>query len=160
MATISETDVSSPCAYYEHVCMCTHTCASSRGRLHRAYLDAGAAGLRLGLDADVSAAAALVPAIPVRVVPRVPTLVGNDGGDAVRRVGLDEQPVQRGRGALGDRGGLMRRVGLVRVSTVDDPALRDVDARGAPHTFRQPPPSWSDTPQLITHATAHSPTTL
>lgn len=102
--------------------------------LHRAagdavrYLDAGVAGLRLGLDAVV------LPAVSVRVVARVPVLVGDDGGDGLGRVALDEEPVQRGRGALGDGGGLVGRVGFVRVSAVDHPALRDVDAGSAAHT--------------------------
>lgn len=95
------------------------------------YLDAGVAGLRLGLDADVSPA--VVPAVPARVVARVPALVGDDGRDALGRVGLDEEPVQRGRGSLGDGGGLVGGVGLVRVSAVDHPALRDVDAGSAAH---------------------------
>lgn len=56
------------------------------------YLHAGVAGLRLGLDADVSSAV-LRLAIPVRVVPRVPVLVGDDGGDGLGRIGLDEEPV-------------------------------------------------------------------
>lgn len=98
----------------------------------RAYLHAGVAGLRLGLDADVSSAVVL--AIPARVVARVPALVGDDGGDGLGRVGLDEEPVQRGRGALGDGGGLVGGVGFVRVSAVDHAALRDVDAGSAAHT--------------------------
>lgn len=75
------------------------------------YLDAGVAGLRLGLNADVPSAVLL--AIPVRVVARVPVLVGDDGGDGLGRIGLDEEPVQRGRGALGDGGGLVGGVGFV-----------------------------------------------
>lgn len=95
------------------------------------YLDAGVARLRLGLDADVSAAVLL--AIPVRVVARVPALVRDDGGDGLGRIGLDEEPVERGRGALGDGGGLVGGVGLVRVSAVDHPALRDMDTGSAAH---------------------------
>lgn len=75
------------------------------------YLDAGVAGLRLGLDADVSTA--VLFAIPVRVVARVPALVGDDGGDGLGRIGLDEEPVERGRGALRDGGGLVGGVGFV-----------------------------------------------
>lgn len=75
------------------------------------YLDAGVAGLRLGLDANVCPAVLL--AIPVRVVARVPVLVGDDGGDGLGRIGLDEEPVYRGRGALRDGGGLVGGVGFV-----------------------------------------------
>lgn len=95
------------------------------------YLDAGVAGLRLGLDADVRPAVLL--AVAVRVVARVAVLVRDDGGDGLGRIGLDEEPVQRGRGALRDGGGLVRRVGFVRVPAVDHPALRDVDAGSAAH---------------------------
>lgn len=102
------------------------------------YLDAGVAGLRLGLDADVSPAV-LLP-IPARVVSGVSVLVGDDGRDGLRRVGLDEEPVQRGRGALRDGGGLVRGVGLVRVSAVDHPALRDVDTGSAAHSSAVPEP--------------------
>lgn len=55
------------------------------------YLDAGVAGLRLGLDADVRPA--VLSAIPVRVVTRMPALVGDDGGDGLGRIGFDEEPV-------------------------------------------------------------------
>lgn len=95
------------------------------------YLDAGVAGLGLGLYADV--AAAVLPALPLRAGPRVPALVRDHGGDRVRRVGLDEEAVQGGRRALRDGGGLVRRVGLVRVAAVDHSALRDVDAGSAAH---------------------------
>ena len=100
------------------------------------------AGLRLGLDADVSAAVLL--ALPARVVARVAALVGDDGGDGLGRVGLDEEPVQRGRGALGDGGGLVRRVGFVRVSAVDHPALRDVDTGSAAHASASDAPPEPD----------------
>lgn len=103
------------------------------------YLDAGVAGLRLGLDADVRPAVVL--AVPARVVARVAALVGDDGRDALGRVGLDEEPVQRGRGALRDGGGLVRRVGFVRVPAVDHAALRDVDAGSAAHASAQLPPA-------------------
>lgn len=103
------------------------------------YLDAGVAGLRLGLDADVRPAVLL--AVPARVVARVAALVGDDGGDAFGRVGLDEEPVQRGRGALRNGGGLVRRVGFVRVPAVDHAALRDVDAGSAAHASAQLPPA-------------------
>lgn len=96
------------------------------------YLDAGVTRLRLGLDADVSTAVVLP--VPVRVVARVAALVGDDGGDGLGRIGLDEEPVERGRGALGDGGGLVGGVGFVRVSAVDHPALRDVDTGSAAHT--------------------------
>lgn len=69
------------------------------------------AGLRLGLDPDVCAAVLL--AIPVRVVARVPVLVGDDGRDGLGRIGFDEEPVQRGRGALRNGGGLVGGVGFV-----------------------------------------------
>lgn len=99
--------------------------------IHSSYLDAGSAGLSLGLCAHVSAAV-LFP-LPVRAGPCVPALVRDHGGDGVRRVGLDEEAVQGGRRALRDGGGLVRRVGLVRVAAVDHPALRDVDAGSAAH---------------------------
>lgn len=67
----------------------------------------------------------------------MPALVGDDGGDGLGRIALDEEPVQRGRGALGDGGGLMRGVGFVRVPAVDHPALRDVDAGSAAHHLRR-----------------------
>lgn len=57
----------------------------------RRYLEAGVAGLRLGLEADVRPA--VLSAIPVRVVTRMPALVGDDGGDGLGRIGLDEEPV-------------------------------------------------------------------
>lgn len=101
------------------------------------YLDAGVTGLRLGLDADVRPAVLLT--VPARVVARVAALVGDDGGDALGRVGLDEEPVQRGRGALRDGGGLVGRVGFVRVPAVDHAALRDVDAGSAAHASAQLP---------------------
>lgn len=69
------------------------------------------AGLRLGLDADVRPAG-LLP-IPAGVVARMPALVGDDGGDGLGRIGFDEEPVQRGRGALRDGGGLVGGVGFV-----------------------------------------------
>lgn len=101
------------------------------------YLDAGVAGLRLGLDADVRPPnAAALPAVAAArggVVARVSALEGERGGDGLRRVGLDEESVQRGRGALGDGGGLVGGVGLVRVPAVDHAALRDVDAGSAAH---------------------------
>lgn len=65
--------------------------ASFKRALLYCYLDAGVAGLRLGLDAALSSAVLL--AIPVRVVARVPALVGDDGGDGLGRIGLDEEPV-------------------------------------------------------------------
>lgn len=49
------------------------------------------AGLRLGLQADVRPA--VLSAIPVRVGTRVSALVGDDGGDGLGRIGLDEEPV-------------------------------------------------------------------
>lgn len=101
------------------------------------YLDAGVAGLRLGLDADVRPAVLLT--VPARVVARVAALVGDDGGDALGRVGLDEEPVQRGSGALRDGGGLVGRVGFVRVPAVDHAALRYVDAGSAAHASAQLP---------------------
>lgn len=55
------------------------------------YLDAGVAGLRLGLDADVRPA--VLSPIPVRVVARMPALVGDDGGDGIGRIGFDEEAV-------------------------------------------------------------------
>lgn len=77
---------------------------------------------------------AVLPSLPVRVVARVAALVGDDRGDGLGRVRLDEKPVQRGgRRALGDGGGLVGGVGLVRVPAVDHPALRDVDAGSAAH---------------------------
>jgi len=95
------------------------------------------AGLRLGLDADVRPPnAAALPAVAAArggVVARVSALEGERGGDGLRRVGLDEESVQRGRGALGDGGGLVGGVGLVRVPAVDHAALRDVDAGSAAH---------------------------
>lgn len=89
------------------------------------------AGLRLGLDAVVSAAVFF--AVPVRVVTRVTALVRDDRRDGLGRVRLDEEPVQRGRGALGDGGGLVRGVGFVRVPAVDDTALGDVNTGSAAH---------------------------
>lgn len=109
-------------------------CLSRTQRAQGSYLDASVAGLRLGLDPDLSPV--VVPPIPARVVPRVSALVGDDGRDGLGRIGLDEESVERGRGALGDRGGLMGGVGLVRVSAVDHPALRDVDAGSAAHIAR------------------------
>lgn len=99
--------------------------------IHSSYLDAGAAGLSLGLRAHVSAA--VLSTLPLGVRPCVPALVGDHGGDGLRRVGLDEEAVQGGRRALRDGGGLVRRVGLIRVAAVDHPALRDVDAGSAAH---------------------------
>lgn len=96
------------------------------------YLDAGVAGLGLGLYAVLSA-------LSVRAGPSVSALIRDDGGDRVRRVRLDEEAVQGGRRALRDGGGLMRRVGLVRVSAVDHSALRDVDAGSAAHRSAQHP---------------------
>lgn len=95
------------------------------------YLNAGFAGLGLGLYADVTTA--VLFALPVRAGPRVPALVRDYGGNRVRRVGLDEEAVQGGRRALRDGGGLVRRIGLVRVAAVDHPTLRDVDAGSAAH---------------------------
>lgn len=95
------------------------------------------AGLSLGLDADLSPAVLL--SAPVGVIPRVAVLVGDDGGDGLRRIRLDEEPVQRGRGALGDSGGLVGGVGFVRVPAVDHPALRDVDAGSAAHASAKAP---------------------
>lgn len=62
------------------------------------------AGLRLGLNADVSSDVPL--AIPVGVVPRVATLVRDNGGDGVGCISLDEEAVD-GCGALRDSGCLM-----------------------------------------------------
>lgn len=121
--------------------------------LHTApYLDAGVAGLRLGLDADVRPACLL--AVAARVVARVPVLVGDDGRDGLGRVALDEEPVQRGRGALRDGGGLVRGVGLVRVPAVDHAALGDVDTGSAAHasaTRRRIPDPGYRTPTLGYH---------
>lgn len=101
------------------------------------YLNAGVAGLSLGLDVDVPPAVLLT--VPVRVVARVAALVGDDGRDGLGRIRLDEESVQRGRGALGDGGGLVGGVGFVRVPTVDHPALRDVDAGCAAHASAKAP---------------------
>lgn len=95
------------------------------------YLDTGVTGLCLGLDADESPA--VLSPFSVRFVPGLPGLVSDYRGDGVGRVRLDEQPMEGGRGALGYSGGLVRRVGLVRVSAVDHAALGDVDAGSAAH---------------------------
>lgn len=94
------------------ICQHTHVRFIQRVPLSQPlYLDAGVAGLRLGLDADVPSAVLL--AIPARVVARVPTLVGDDGRDGLGRIGLDEEPVERGCVALRDGGGLVGGVGFV-----------------------------------------------
>lgn len=112
------------------------------------YLDATLAdlGLRLDATAGVAPAPAQLPARVGRTVRRrrrrrrLATLVGEHRRDRVSRVSLDEEPVQGGGRSLRDGGGLMRRIGLVRVAAVDHAALRDVDAGGAAHPSAALPP--------------------
>lgn len=106
------------------------------------YLDAGVGGLRLGLNADVRPAVVL-PLPTIRVVARVSVLVGDNGRYGLSRISLDEEPVQSGRGALGDGSGLVGGVRFIRVSAVNHPALRDVDTGGAAHASleREPEPT-------------------
>lgn len=116
-----------------------------RNGLSLPYLDAGVAGLGLRLDAAAArrpgpGRGAGVPALLAAGVAggwRLPALVGEDGGDGVGSVCLDEEAVQGGR-ALRDGGGLVGGIGLVRVAAVNQAALRDMDAGGAAHPFPSP----------------------
>lgn len=114
------------------------------------YLDTGVAGLGLGLRA----AAAVAPPAPAggrgrgcracaaaaAQLSSAPADAGGAAGigraargDGVGGVGLNEEAVQGGRGALRHSGGLAGRVGLIRVPAIDHAALRDVNAGGAAH---------------------------
>lgn len=101
-----------------------------------AHLEAGAAGLGLRLDAAAARRPGL-PAAGAGAGRRLPALVGEDGGDGVGRVALDEEAVQCG-GTLRDGGGLVGGIGLVRVPAVNHAALRDVDAGRAAHPVPAP----------------------
>lgn len=119
------------------------------------YLDTGVAGLGLGLRAAAAVAppapaggrgggcgarAATAAAAAAAQLGAGPADAGGRRGSGraargnnVGGVGLDEEAVQGGGGALRHAGGLAGRVGLVRVPAVDHAALRDVDAGGTAH---------------------------
>lgn len=114
------------------------------------YLDACVAGLGLGLRAAAAVASPApagghgggcgAPAAAAAQLAAGPADAGGAGGpgraaggNGVGGVGLDEEAVKGGRGALRHAGGLAGRVGLLRVPAVDHAALRDVDAGGAAH---------------------------